>query len=545
MKRIILLGCAAVLINGTLAFAVPTTNFTWTGASSTLFSTAGNWNIDNPPTSPAPRAPSAGTGDDAVIFSGSVTGRTVDLAATARNVYGITFNSVAGANGFTFNVSSLTTSTSSFGYNLRPGGIVNNDNDVQIFNVPVKLFTAGGGTPNTTTIFTLNNTLAGGGLTFTGTWTSGTNGKETLNMNGGAMIVDGVSGTTTTIGTTGNGVISGVGSTLTKNGAGTLILGGSGANTYTGGTIVNNGTVTANKANAFGTGSFTVNGGTVGIGANNQNVGAVILNGGSITGTGIITGSSYGMTNGSVSAVLAGASAALTKNGTGNTVTLTGANTYGGGTTVSGGNLKINNTTGSGTGTGAVIVNTGGILSGSGIITGPVTINSGGTLAPGNSPGTLSTGSQTWNGGGSYLFQINKAGGTAGTDPGWTLANITGSLTLAATAGNKFTVSLTSLTLGNAPGALADFDGTLNYDWVIATTTTGISGFDATAFTVDSSGFTGGINPATGTFSIEQNGLNNLDLIYEVPEPSVFALVLGGGAAILAGGIYRRGRKQI
>jgi autotransporter-associated beta strand protein len=453
---------------------------------------------------------------------------------------------VAGVNGFTFNVSSLVATTSSFGFNLRPGGIVNNDNDVQIFNAPVKLFTSGGGTPTTSTIFTLNNTTSGGGLTFSGTWTSGIAGKETINMNGGAMVVDGVSGTTTTIGTTGSGIISGTLSTLTKNGAGTLILGGTSANTYTGGTIVNSGTVTASKATAFGTGSLTVNGGTVGIGANNQSVGAVIMSGGSITGSsGVLTGSSYSVTNGSISAVLGGGSAALTKSGTGNTVTLSGANTYGGGTTVSGGNLKINNTSGSGTGTGNVIVNSTGILSGTGNISGNVTINSGGTLAPGNSPGTLSTGSQTWNGGGSYLFQINKAGGTAGTDPGWTLANITGSLTLAATPANKFTVSITSLTLGNTAGALADFDGTLPYDWVIATTTTGVTGFDPTAFNIDTSGFTGGINPATGTFSLlTENGDNNLDLVYSVPEPSSLALVFGGGAAILAAGYYRRGRNQ-
>ncbi len=51
------------------------------------------------------------------------------------------------------------------------------------------------------------------------------------------------------------------------------------------------------------------------------------------------------------------------------------------------GTLLVNNTTGSGTGVGAVTVVSGAALGGGGIIVGPVTVN--GTEAPGNSPGTL------------------------------------------------------------------------------------------------------------------------------------------------------------
>ncbi len=50
-------------------------------------------------------------------------------------------------------------------------------------------------------------------------------------------------------------------------------------------------------------------------------------------------------------------------------MTLTGANMYSGGTTVSGGTLRVNNASGSGTGTGAVNV-TGGTLGGTGTISG-------------------------------------------------------------------------------------------------------------------------------------------------------------------------------
>ncbi len=70
-----------------------------------------------------------------------------------------------------------------------------------------------------------------------------------------------------------------------------------------------------------------------------------------------------------------GTGGSLTKIGTG-IWQLSGANTYSGGTTVSEGTLTIGNTTGSGTGSGPVQVNSG-TLTGPGIIAGAVTIGSG------------------------------------------------------------------------------------------------------------------------------------------------------------------------
>ena len=96
--------------------------------------------------------------------------------------------------------------------------------------------------------------------------------------------------------------------------------------------------------------------GTVHLGAKNLSVGSNNL---STTFSGSIDG-------------IAGS---FTKIGTG-TLTLTGANTYTGVTTVEGGELVVDNNTGSGTGTGPVQVNAG-ILTGRGFITGAVTIGTG------------------------------------------------------------------------------------------------------------------------------------------------------------------------
>ncbi len=70
--------------------------------------------------------------------------------------------------------------------------------------------------------------------------------------------------------------------------------------------------------------------------------------------------------------------------GSGTTV-FNAAKTYSGGTLVTAGTLRVNNPTGSGTGTGAVTVS-GGTLGGSGTITGPVTVQGGGTPGPGHLP---------------------------------------------------------------------------------------------------------------------------------------------------------------
>jgi autotransporter-associated beta strand protein len=125
-----------------------------------------------------------------------------------------------------------------------------------------------------------------------------------------------------------------------NNSNGTMTL--SGANTYTGGTTVNAGTLALGTSNRLrDEGALTINGGTFDMGGFSDTVGAVTVNGGSLinSSTTGLTGSSYAVTGGTISAKLAG-NGGLTKTGAGTTV-LAGANTYTGGTFLNGGVLSV------------------------------------------------------------------------------------------------------------------------------------------------------------------------------------------------------------
>ena len=316
---------------------------------------------------------------------------------------------------------------------------------------------------------------------------------------------------------------------ITKDGAGTLAITGSHGGNYL--IDINAGTLEVGNASTLAGGTFT---------AAIQNDATFKYNSSSAqTISGVISGTG-----------------ALTKDNSGN-LTLSGANTYSGNTSVSGGTLALSaadnniaNSAAIDVASGATLdvsgitngfaLASGQTLSGAGTVLGDMTIASGSVLSPGNSPGTLSTGAQTWNDGGSYLWEINASdidgGGSKGADPGWDWLDITGTLDLTNLSAGGFTIDIDSLA-GAVAGDALGFDtwtkgnpGDVDYSFIIATASGGITDFSADKFSFDSSGFTNG---PSWDWQIVLSGSDLVLEAYAVPEPSSTALLGLGGLALM------------
>ena len=294
-----------------------------------------------------------------------------------------------------------------------------------------------------------------------------------------------------------------------------------------------NGTLSLTNTNNLQSNAININAGTLEIAGAGK-----LINGDSdysanINNDGIFK---YNTTASQSFASIISGTGAIEKDNT-STLTLTGANSYSGNTTINNGTLIINGNQGSATG--SMTINVSGTLGGSGTI-GASLLTVNGVIAPGNSPGTLATGSQLWNDGGSYLWEINAsndAGGTIGTDPGWDWLDITGTLDLSLLSTGGFTIDIDSLTSGNIAGDAVGFDtwtkgspGDVDYSFTIATASSGITGFDADNFTLDSSGFS---NAPSWDWQIVLSGSDLVLEAYAVPEPSSTALLGLGGLALM------------
>lgn len=229
------------------------------------------------------------------------------------------------------------------------------------------------------------------------------------------------------------------------------------------------------------------------------------------------------------------------------TQVLAGANTYSGGTTITGGALRANHDSALGGGlatvnggtleiaagrtvsnaitltsgtlrvngttqTGALTLGAG-TVGGSGTVQQPMTIGAGLILSPGNGPGTLTTAAQTWAGGGAYRWEVDDATvSNKGMDPGYDWANINGMLTITATEINPFAIDLVSLLHpGHAAGEAANFDAGKSRTWTIATASGGIDGFAANKFQLVDLFANSGAD--AGRFSLVQAG-NSINLAY-------------------------------
>ena len=268
---------------------------------------------------------------------------------------------------------------------------------------------------------------AANGLTLANTLTL--NGTDTIDTQANVMALSG------SIGGTGG---------LAQIGTGTLKV--SGANTYSGGTTVTAGTLQAGAANTFSAASAFTVGAFLDVNGFNQTIG-------SLAGAGTVTNSGAGAatltvggnnTSTTFSGTLQnGASAlGLAKTGTG-TLTLSGVNTYRGGTTVNGGTLAVSADNNLGDNSGSLAFGGGALQFLSGFISNrAVTLNSGGgtfdtngnnatlggTIGGAGSLTKIGTGTLTVSGANTYRGGTTVNGGTLAVSSDNNLGDSSGSL---------------------------------------------------------------------------------------------------------------------
>ena len=406
---------------------------------------------------------------------------------------GIIFTSVAPAYTITGNAGDQLTIGSS--------GITNSSANIQSFSVPVVALGA------------------------SQSWSVGSTGDLSLSsavsLGSNALTLTGSSSGAGTI----SGVVSGTGS-LVKAGSGVWTL--SGNNTFTGGVTLNAGVLTLGNAGALNSTAGSENAVTFGSGS----TGTLRLNGNSVTvanlssnatvgtpvvennaaGTATLTVGNSGNQSGTFAGVIQNGTAgtlALTKAGTG-TLTLSGANTYTGATTINAGTVSISADSNLGTAPGAAtpgqLTLDGGKLS----ATAGFTLNSNRGIAVGASGGTIETTTGTLSYGG-----ILAGSGTLTKEGGGTLAlgavnAFTGSLTV-----NSGTVTASELDLA-ATRSLTIASGALVSVTQGSGTTSTISGSLAGA----------------GTFQIGGSGTTELANAFSA---SGLTLKLTGGTLLLSG----------
>ena len=319
-------------------------------------------------------------------------------------------------------------------------------------------------------------------------------------------------------------VISGTGA-LTQMGSGTLTL--SGANTYTGATIVTAGTLKAGSTTAFGSNSaVTVSiGGSLDLGGFSTSIGS-LAGGGTVTNSGsaavMLTEGSANQTT-AFSGILRNGTGtlALVKTGTG-TLTLTGANTHTGATTVASGTLKA----GSGnalSGSSAMTVDSGATLDLGGYSSSVGSLAGGGTVTNSGAAATLTTGGLDT----STIFSgmlRNGAGTLSLTKAG------SGTLTLS--GDNSFSGGL------SVSGGGLDLSGSWNIG-----TSTAISSISSGAAFTGSGTITAAALTTSGTGTLSLTGANMIGSLST--SGTIGSLGLNNAQTITVGSVSAQGNVSI
>jgi autotransporter-associated beta strand protein len=534
---------------GLMVASVPAANLHWDANGTTAGAGAtptGTWGTDNfwSTSSLGTNVPGAWTSGETAVFS---------AGGDATSVFTVTLSLVQNANGLTFEEGTVTLTGADLTL-AAPGAVVSANtgiiDSVVTGSAGVTKFGNGEVVLKQANTFTGNLTNRAGTLTLENNQAAGS-GLIALNPSAPLFLRGTVDVTlannisllaSASIGLTAeatrtmtlSGVISGSRG-FDAGGQGTLVLAGVSPNTFTGPLAISQGTVVVAKDGALGSianGTTVNSGGTLAFdddvdylttelitvsGTGVGGLGAIR----SLTGDNDFSGSvalttdvTVGVDSGSLLTLVGavtGGSQSLTKVGPGILDLISSGNTYLN-TLVTGGTLGVWGGTAD-AGTGLVTVSAGARLEGTGNAPGGVNLSGAiapaGTFEPGASPGVLTSGSQTWNGGGSYEWQVADFAGD------YDQLDVTGSLTVNSTMGSPFTVQVISLEpLFYDPGDADNFDNTAETDRTIVSTTAGISGFDPAKFVINTNDFSN--DQGGGRFVILTSG-NNLVLRFDPP----------------------------
>lgn len=378
---------------------------------------------------------------------------------------------------------------------------------------------------------------------------SGANGGTgTLTVqNGASMLLSGTANLTVGRNNLGNGTLNVDGGSLTLNGAtAALNLGALNGGT-TGGTGTLNfssGSITTSAVKVLeGTGTLNLNGGVLTTGSITEGTGSGVVHFNGTTVRAAVDNADFfagfeatdldaqggGLkmdTNGHAVSISqgVGGSGGLAKTGAG-TLTLLGANTYAGTTTVSQGKLVLSGNVGGG---GATIVESGATLTGGGSM-GPATIKANGILAPGAGLGAILAGSTSFESAGILQLEIAATNGDTLISSG--TVSLGSSINLDITLVDQPILDST-FTLVDSTGGILGYDSGGRFNYL------GNDLDEGEHFLVVTEGF-------TQEFSISYAADGGTDVTIQavVPEPTALTAALSAGGLLL--GLARRRRRSV